>query len=213
MQPKNIANRTFQSALQSHSDRIDVDRPVIVLSAGKPGDRLRFSVAHELGHILLHKGLLGDYATMEHEANRFGGELLLPEQSMHELLSSSFNLTQAARLKLTWGVSIQLLVKRAFDLGIITKRRYSYLFQQITSLGWKKREPANLDIQVEKPRTFKKMVELCFDPLEDAGHLASAMRITRRRAEAILQGYSSGLTTRLEDTEEYIYPTSRQSLN
>ena len=36
MQPKNTANRTFQIVLQSHSDRIDVDRPVVVYAQDYP---------------------------------------------------------------------------------------------------------------------------------------------------------------------------------
>jgi transcriptional regulator with XRE-family HTH domain len=78
---------------------LEYERPVIILSASKPGDRLRATVAHELGHIVLHKSLLGDYKSMEAEAYSFGAELLLPEQAMREVITSKFNLTQAARLK------------------------------------------------------------------------------------------------------------------
>jgi Zn-dependent peptidase ImmA (M78 family)/transcriptional regulator with XRE-family HTH domain len=193
---------------------IDIERPIIVLSDGKTGDRLRFSVAHELGHVVLHKELMGDYTNMESEANQFAGELLLPEQSMRERMTPALNLTQAAHLKLEWGVSIQALVKRAADLGIITKRKYHYLFQQLTSLGWRTREPPNLDIPVEKPRTFKKMVEMYYGHPQDAERLASSMHFTRRHALRLLSTYSLGVSRlTLEGTEEYTYPEGQQNLN
>ena len=193
---------------------IDIERPVIVLSGGKPGDRLRFSIAHELGHAVLHKELIGDYTNMENEANQFAAELLLPEQSMRETMTPALNLTQAAHLKLEWGVSIQALVKRAADLGIITKRKYHYLFQQLTSLGWRVREPSNLDIPVEKPRTFKKMVEMYYGHLQDTERLASSIHFTRRHTLKLLSAYSLGVSRlTLEGTEEYTYPEERQSLN
>ncbi len=193
---------------------IDVERPVIVVSAGKTGDRLRFSVAHELGHIVLHKQLRGDYAAMEDEANRFAQELLLPERPMREVLSPTFSLTNAARLKLRWGASIQLLVRRARDLGIITDRRYRYLCEQTGALGWRKREPANLDIPVEQPRVFRKMVELTYDPVHGLRKLAAAMRLSYQRAQGILQQYSSGLTNApIDSTEEYTYTGVTQNLN
>ena len=192
---------------------LDCERPVIVLSSGKPGDRLRATVAHEIGHVVLHKSLVGDYKSMEAEAYSFGAELLLPEQAIREVIASKFNLTQAARLKLQWGVSIQFLVKRAADLGIITKRRYRYLFQQLSALGWRTREPANLDIPVEKPRTFRKMVEIYY-PEDNEQRLASSMHFSRRRTLRLLSEYSLGLTPMsLEGTEEYLYAEGNQNLN
>jgi len=192
---------------------LDCERPVIVLSSGKPGDRLRATVAHEIGHVVLHKSLLGEYKNMETEAYGFGAELLLPEQVMREIITPRFNLTQAGRLKLQWGVSIQFLVKRAADLGIITKRRYRYLFQQLTTLGWRIREPSNLDIPVEKPRTFRKLVEMFYQD-DSEQKLASSLHFSRSRTLRVLSEYSLGITpVTLEGTEKYLYPEDRQNLN
>jgi Zn-dependent peptidase ImmA (M78 family)/transcriptional regulator with XRE-family HTH domain len=186
-------------------------RPIIVVSTQKPGDRLRFSVAHELGHIVLHKDTHKLTVVLEKEANAFAGEFLLPEIAMRGTLSPALSLTQAARLKLRWGVSMQMLIKRAHELNIITERRYHYLFEQIGRMGWKTKEPDNLDIPVEKPRAFKKMVELLYGNNDGFVNLASAMHITDRLAERILNGYAHNSQVKLGDTEEYI--SSRQNLN
>lgn len=189
----------------------NTERPTIVVSTQKPGDRLRFSVAHELGHIVLHKDARKPTVVLEKEANTFAGEFLLPETAMRGTLSPALSLTQAARLKLRWGVSMQMLIKRAHDLSIITERRYHYLFEQIGRMGWKKKEPDNLDIPAEKPRAFKKMVELLYGSNDGFLSFASAMHITDRLAERILDGYAHSMQVELGYTEEYI--SSKQNLN
>jgi Zn-dependent peptidase ImmA (M78 family)/DNA-binding XRE family transcriptional regulator len=189
-----------------------VERPVIAVCMQKPGDRLRFNIAHEFGHILLHKGLYQPTPDSEKEANTFAGEFLLPEVAMRGTLSDSLNLTQAARLKLRWGVSMQALIRRAYELKIITERRYHYLFEQIGRMGWKKREPENLDIPVEKPRSFKKMVELLYGQAHDKEEFALSLHISYRMADQMLSEYANCIPpVRIEDTEEYI--SSRQNHN
>jgi Zn-dependent peptidase ImmA (M78 family)/DNA-binding XRE family transcriptional regulator len=192
--------------------KLIIERPVMAVCIRKPGDRLRFSIAHELGHILLHKGLFQQTPETEKEANAFAGEFLLPEVAMRGTLSETFNLTQAARLKLRWGVSMQALIRRAYDLNIITERRYHYLFEQIGRMGWKKREPENLDVPVEKPRAFKKMVELLYGQDHGDEAFAASMHISSHLAGQILKEYAMAIPQpRLEDTERYI--SSRQNLN
>lgn len=194
--------------LDAFSTWIDLDgnRPMIAVSDGKTGDRLRFTAAHELGHIMMHGSLTGNYAELEVEANQFAQELLLPERPMRERLAPSLNLTKAARLKLEWGVSVQAIVRRARDLQIITERHYRYLFQQIGAMGWRKREPSNLDIEVERPRMFRQMVELSYDAIDGPVRLATSMRITQRRADRLLALYSRELArASLAETQEYGY--------
>ncbi len=50
--------------------------PVIVLNLDQPADRLRFTLAHELGHLVMHKF---PSPTMEKEANEFASALLMPK--------------------------------------------------------------------------------------------------------------------------------------
>ena len=54
--------------------------PVMVLSGGTPPDRLRFSAAHELGHLVLHQAVRGTSAELEKEADVFAAEFLMPEE-------------------------------------------------------------------------------------------------------------------------------------
>jgi Zn-dependent peptidase ImmA (M78 family)/DNA-binding XRE family transcriptional regulator len=135
--------------------------PVIVISPDCPGDRLAMNVAHEWGHLVLHKNSLGRLSPeLEKEAFAFGAEFLMPEAGIRPDLRPPISLTSIARLKPKWGVSIQALVRRAYDLGVISERQYRYLFMQISSKGWRTAEP--IPITPEKPRLLKKMAEVLY---------------------------------------------------
>lgn len=146
------------------------ERPIIAISSGKPMDRMRLSIAHELGHLVIHRGgPKNSIKDMETEANEFAGEFLMPQKAMTDEISLPLTLTIVARLKIRWGVSMQALIYRARSLKIITDRQAKYLFTQISAHGWKGKEPSNLDIKPETPQLFRKMIEgLYKDPSEYA---------------------------------------------
>jgi Zn-dependent peptidase ImmA (M78 family)/DNA-binding XRE family transcriptional regulator len=148
-------------------------RPVIMISSGKPGDRQRFSLAHELGHLVMHDTFPEGLKKIEDEADRFASEFLLPEDAMRSAIESPVTLTSLARLKPRWGVSIAALIVRARQLGIITDRQAKYLHQQMHGEKWDKTEPENLNISVEKPRAFKRMAEVLHGVPIDVGKIAA----------------------------------------
>jgi Zn-dependent peptidase ImmA (M78 family) len=135
--------------------------PVIAYTVEKESvDRTRLSVAHELGHLTMHRSFLRKaHAEIEEEAFAFSAEWLMPESAMRDVIHDPVTLTSLAKLKPIWGVSVAALIRRAFNLNLITQRQYHYLFQQLGNLGWKLREPETLDIPIEKPRLFRKMVD------------------------------------------------------
>lgn len=153
------------------------DRPVIVVFAGVPGDRLRMSIAHELGHLVMHQQLRGDDKQRENEAFAFAGELLLPAQVARSEMISPLTLSTLAPLKPRWGIAISALIVRAERLGIITQRQERYLFQQMSQRGWRTREPSNLDVPVEKPRAVRKMAELLYGNPPDYRRIASDLHL------------------------------------
>ncbi|MGH2486743.1 MAG: ImmA/IrrE family metallo-endopeptidase [Ktedonobacterales bacterium] len=142
-----------------------VRRPVIVLSGGVPTDRLRFSAAHELGHLVMHQVVHGTSKELEEEANTFAAEFLMPEDSIREEIVPPVTLTELAALKMRWRVSIQALVARAYELNIISKRQYNYLHEQLRARNWKTQEPVVLS--PEKPRALRRMAEVVYgDPID-----------------------------------------------
>jgi len=145
---------------------LDIDRPIIIVSCNIPGDRMRFSVAHEIGHLVMHTAPKGTMIAMEKEANSFAAEFLMPEDAIRNELVTPVTLTSIAQLKPKWGVSMQALIYRAHNLEIITDRQYRYLFEQLSARGWRTREPSNLDIPIETPQAFSKMVQSVYESTE-----------------------------------------------
>lgn len=130
--------------------------PIIFINNNLPGDRLRFTLSHELGHLVMHKY---PSENMEKEADMFASEFLMPESDIKFDLTY-LNLHKLADLKLHWKVAMSALVYRASILGQITPRQSQYLFMQLSKAGYKTREPAELDIPKEIPTLLKKVIDI-----------------------------------------------------
>ena len=154
----------------SHWARVDIsgeqDRPIIIVSAGIPGDRLRFSIAHELGHIVMHNSLKGSPKKWEKEAHEFASAFLMPSDAIKRELATPVTLTTVAQLKPRWRVSMQAIIYRAYTLDIINERQFRYLFEQLSSKGWRKKEPSNLDIPIETPNALRDMITTLYPDAE-----------------------------------------------
>lgn len=115
--------------------------PVIVFNEALPGERQRFTIAHELGHLVLK---VENELDPEKVAHRFAAAFLVPKKAALEKLGkrrSNLNMDELRMLKQEYGMSIQAWVRRAYDLGIIDEPAYRRLFIQIGSLGWRVSEP------------------------------------------------------------------------
>lgn len=132
-------------------------RPVIAYVSGVPGDRQRFTEAHELGHIVLH-GRRPDVGekVREREAHRFAGALLIPYEAMEDAVSESLSLNGYVALKAAWGVSVQAIIARAHALGLISDAKRKSLMVQISYKGWRKNEP--VEVSPERPVLLRQML-------------------------------------------------------
>jgi len=98
------------------------DRPLMVLSVDKVDDvfRHRFTAAHELGHLLMHGEYSAGDPALERQADRFAAEFLMPTNVIRHELPSRFDMRKLAQLSEHWGVSVQALVYRSKELGLIS---------------------------------------------------------------------------------------------
>ena len=150
--------------------------PVIGLVVNKSPDRVRMNIAHELGHLVLHKQIAGGTRDQESDAYRFAAELLMPARSIIEdLKSERLTLFRLAALKTKWQVSMQALARRARELQVLSDRQYRYLMKQIASKGWRTNEPEFRQLKEEKPRALRRLVEVVFGPQPDWKHVGEEM--------------------------------------
>jgi Zn-dependent peptidase ImmA (M78 family)/DNA-binding XRE family transcriptional regulator len=141
--------------------------PVVVIKSGEWSERKRFTLAHELGHMVMdvRPGVDGEKA-----ANRFAGAFLMPPEALWREIGRTrtmISLGELLRLKELFGASFQAIVYRCHDLGIIPSTAYRRLFQVFNEHGWRKppyKEPGALDPSQEWPR---RMQRLCFRALSE----------------------------------------------
>jgi len=131
--------------------------PIIIINNEQPSDRARFTVAHELAHLVMHRL---PHKDMEKQANAFASALLMPAKEMREALSGKIDLRRLAALKPEWQVSMQALLYRAQTLGLIEEKSAGYLWRQFNIHRIKLREPIALDFPMEQPGVLQRMVDL-----------------------------------------------------
>lgn len=141
-------------------------RPFILTSSAANFYRARMNVAHELGHLVLHRGLdeevmedRASFKIIEAQAWRFAGAFLLPATSfLSELYSTS--LDGLLILKNRWGVSVAAMVSRLRDLDVIDDSKRSYLMAQLNQRKWRKSEPGDTEREVEKSQLFNEVIRV-----------------------------------------------------
>ncbi|MFM5335277.1 helix-turn-helix domain-containing protein [Aeromonas enteropelogenes] len=120
------------------------EQPVVVVSAHWPGCRQRFTLAHELGHLLMHGKLPADMEE-EQACNRFAGAFLFPKaEAIAHLGETRRNLEpkELYFLKHEYGLSMAACLYRAKHLNIITEARCKDLyFKYFVGQKWRSGEP------------------------------------------------------------------------
>jgi Zn-dependent peptidase ImmA (M78 family)/transcriptional regulator with XRE-family HTH domain len=128
--------------------------PLFFMNREMPGDRFRFSLAHELGHMVMHT-IPADDQKMEQEAHRFAAAFLMPSPDIRPYLKE-VKLSSLGRVKGFWKVSIKALIKRAHDLKLITDNYY-----RILNINYNKSFPDGepIEIAIEQPAKMKEIVQ------------------------------------------------------
>jgi Zn-dependent peptidase ImmA (M78 family) len=142
--------------------------PLIFINNTLTGDRARFTLAHELAHILMHRIPVQE---IEKEADLFASEFLLPTNEIKSQLLN-LDLKRLADLKQYWKVSMASLLYKAKQIGVMADNQYRYLFMQMSKYGYRKREPEYLDIPKEKPTLLKEIIEV---HMKDLGYTIKDM--------------------------------------
>jgi len=147
----------------------DDDRPYSVLNADKrTAVRSRFDIAHELAHILLHRGCQSPseprlFKQLEVQAHRFAGAFLVPAGSFTRIFRSGAPVEDLLGLKRIWRLSVAAIARRACDLDLLSPSQYRRLMTELGRRGWRTREPLDSEIPCEEPRLLRRSVDLLLE--------------------------------------------------
>ena len=132
------------------------DYPYIVVNSNHTAERIRSTVAHELAHIMFKD--INDEKESELYATALSGAFLIPRRDL--ILKIGIHRKSISKDMLLvseeYGVSYQMLIKRAEVNNIISKSLCKSFFVNISKKGWRKNEPTH--IEREEPHLFKDLV-------------------------------------------------------
>lgn len=144
-----------EAKIDGVSYRIPGLPPLIFLNRNQPADRMRFSLAHEIGHLVMHAY---PSPNMELEANQFASSLLMPAADIGPELQG-LTLEKAAYMKPVWRVSMASMIYRASELKKIDHNKAEYLWRQMAVRGFRVREPDGVDFPSEKTSLIDALVD------------------------------------------------------
>lgn len=130
--------------------------PCVFLNSSMPGDRQRFTLAHELGHAIMHQV---PNSNMEQEADEFASALLMPARDISPEFAGGVTLQRLAALKPVWRASMASLLMCAKRVGAVSESQSSYLWRQFSKAGYRTKEPVELAIPTEQPRVLNDILQ------------------------------------------------------
>jgi Zn-dependent peptidase ImmA (M78 family) len=153
--------RDILALLESHGVRVfglpDADREIdafsfwidqqayVFLNTSKSAERLRFDLAHELGHLCMHRDIRTNRNRQyELDANTFASSLLIPTQGLLPQLVGHLSLADVMNLKRFWQVSATAMVRRLHQLGRITEWQYRSWMIDLSKSGFRTSEPEGI---------------------------------------------------------------------
>lgn len=129
----------------------DNGQPIIFINDELPNDRKIFTIAHELGHLIMHIPFspLPDGREEEKETNEFAGEFLMPYlDCRNDLMDLRYS--RLGILKSYWKLSKAAIAYRAKSINAITNERYTNLNIELSKNGEKKKEAGFVDLSEPK---------------------------------------------------------------
>jgi Zn-dependent peptidase ImmA (M78 family) len=138
---------------------------IIVINSDLPNYRKRFTIAHELAHLIMHLPYVDSidgYRNTENEADRFASEFLMPEMEIRRDLIR-FKWSLLSDLKQFWRVSKAALIRRAYDLNFIDNSKYTSMMIELSRSGERRKE--RTDVSLDAPSLLKQIIRIYLEDL------------------------------------------------
>lgn len=179
---EDVATSALREDHHAYSTRVGElrERPLVVAKAHPSWERTRLTIAHEIGHLVLHSRELP--TTAEEQAFEFAAELLAPTAALKAVLPNPVTLAALVPVKLHFGLSLGALIKHLARTELISTSRHSTLESQLyrrrnpgTGTTWGRQEPGWDQQQPERPMLLKAWLERCAGTAETGAIIAGAL--------------------------------------
>lgn len=166
-------------------------RPIIVRNTSKKSVcRQRFDIAHEVGHMILHNGVItGDNLT-ESQAHRFASSLLLPQAMLRTnfpilFKGGRFDWTKISEFKQIWGISKAAILYRAKQLNLIDDNQYKTGVIHLRVNGEAKQEIEDTFMPDETPTLMKDAIRLILEEGLTIEQISDELNISKNILEKL----------------------------
>ncbi len=173
------------------------DKPFIFLNTGRTAERMRFDLAHELGHLLLHRQAKLRSRQVEQQAQDFASAFLVPADALFTQIAGELRFDDIFTLKKRWNVSAVAMVQRLWQLRIISEWHYRSWMIELSRRGFRTSEPGGS--HPETSRLFRQVLDLARQDGWSMGRIAASLNIPVKELESMVFGLTmasaSAMTT------------------
>lgn len=177
---------------QDETARVDafsttaLNRPIVVVTPERARSvyRHRFTCAHELGHLILHRELAVGDPRQEREADAFAAEFLMPRAETEPVLPTTLNLPRLGQISQQWGVSPEALVFRMQELKGASDVSVRRAYQKLRSGN--RQEASAADYPGEVPMLLTEAMKVADKFGFSITELANELRWARERVRQVL---------------------------
>jgi len=150
--------------IDGFSSMTSSDIPVVVINTkNKPVERIRFTLIHELAHLILafENDIISDKKLVEKLSHFFSSCFLIPRKMLISMIGglhrSYINIKELITIKEYFGISIRAILHRLQELGVITQNYYQRWVIYLSKTYGQKNEPGEYKVE-EKQKVFEQLV-------------------------------------------------------
>jgi Zn-dependent peptidase ImmA (M78 family)/DNA-binding XRE family transcriptional regulator len=163
------------------------DRPFIFLNTGKSAERMRFDLAHEVGHLLMHRGINTQLSrNYEQQAQDFAASFLVPADALYAQVIGTPRLDDIFKLKRYWKVSAVAMVHRLWTLSIISEWHYRTWIIELSQRGYRSSEPGGM--HPEHSKLLKQVFQLAREDGLSSRRIASELSMPESELDSMAFG-------------------------
>ncbi len=164
----------------------DDERPFIFLDTGRTSERMRFDLAHELGHLLLHRQSRLRSRDVEQQAHDFASSFLIPADALYSQITGQLRFDDIFKLKKYWKVSAVAMLQRLWHLRIISEWHYRSWIVELSKQGYRTAEPDG--IHPESSRLFRQLFNFARQDGWSISRITEALRFPEGEIDGMVFG-------------------------